>query len=191
MNMKEKWENLFKNKKTENLIFFLVVLIVTLIILNQILKEDSSKKDTTNNINNTAVLASSEEKANNTSLSKDLEEILKKIEGVGNVSVLITYSESEITKVPMYNENNSQNSTEETDKTGTNKKTTSDTIQKEVVLGADQNPVIQTIENPKIEGAIVTAEGASNIEVKSNIVAAVEAATGIATHKIQVFEMKK
>lgn len=190
--MKEKWENLFKNKKTENLIFFLVVLIVTLIIINQILKEDSSK-DTTNNINNTAVLANSEEEINtkNTNLSKDLEEILKKIEGVGNVSVLITYSESEIKKVPMYNENNSQNNTEEVDKDGTNKKTTSDTFQKEVVLGADQNPVIQTIENPKIEGAIITAEGAGNIEVKSNIVSAVEAATGIATHKIQVFEMKK
>ena len=93
--------------------------------------------------------------------------------------------------MPMYNENNSQNSTEETDNSGTTKKTTSDTTQKEVVIGSDQNPVIQTIENPKIEGAIVTAEGASNIEVKSNIVAAVEAATGIATHKIQVFEMKK
>lgn len=188
--MKEKWENLFKNRKTENLVFFLIILIVTLIIINQILKEDTSKKSYTNTTN-TAVLASSEIKETNQNLAKELEEILKKIQGVGNVSVLITYSESEITKVPMYNENNSQNSTEETDNSGTTKKTTSDTTQKEVVIGSDQNPVIQTIENPKIEGAIVTAEGASNIEVKSNIVAAVEAATGIATHKIQVFEMKK
>lgn len=44
---------------------------------------------------------------------------------------------------------------------------------------------------PKIEGAIITAEGAGNVTTKTNIIQAVEAATGIATHKIQVFEMKK
>lgn len=42
---------------------------------------------------------------------------------------------------------------------------------------------------PKIEGAIVTAVGAKNSQIKTNIVQAVEAATGLATHKIQVFEM--
>ena len=42
---------------------------------------------------------------------------------------------------------------------------------------------------PQIEGAIITAKGASNSNVKSNIISAVEAVTGIATHKIQVFEM--
>lgn len=44
---------------------------------------------------------------------------------------------------------------------------------------------------PKIEGAIVTADGATNATVKNNIVQAVEAVTGLQTHKIQVFEMKK
>ena len=43
--------------------------------------------------------------------------------------------------------------------------------------------------NPKIEGAIITAKGANNAEVKNNIIQAVEAVTGLATHKIQVFEM--
>lgn len=44
---------------------------------------------------------------------------------------------------------------------------------------------------PKIEGAIITAVGAGNGTVKNNIVQAVEAVTGLQTHKIQVFEMKK
>jgi len=35
----------------------------------------------------------------------------------------------------------------------------------------------------------VTAIGAKNSEIKANIVQAMEAATGLATHKIQVFEM--
>ena len=42
---------------------------------------------------------------------------------------------------------------------------------------------------PTIEGAIITAVGAGNATVKSNIIQAVEAATGLATHKIQVFPM--
>ena len=43
---------------------------------------------------------------------------------------------------------------------------------------------------PKMEGAIVIAKGAQNTIVKENITHAVEAATGLAVHKIQVFEMK-
>ena len=42
-----------------------------------------------------------------------------------------------------------------------------------------------------MEGAIVTATGAGNASIKNNIVQAVEAVTGLASHKIQVFEMKK
>jgi len=52
-------------------------------------------------------------------------------------------------------------------------------------------PVTQKVIQPKIEGAIITARGAGNGTVKNNIVQAVEAVTGLATHKIQVFEMKK
>lgn len=37
----------------------------------------------------------------------------------------------------------------------------------------------------------MTADGAANATVKNNIVQAVEAVTGLQTHKIQVFEMKK
>lgn len=48
----------------------------------------------------------------------------------------------------------------------------------------------QSVVNPKIEGAIITATGAGNADVKTNIVQAVEAVTGLAIYKIQVFEMK-
>ena len=65
--------------------------------------------------------------------------------------------------------------------------------QKEVIYKEDSNgnqePVTQSIISPKIEGAIITAQGADNAEVKTSIIQAVEAATGLATHKIQVFKM--
>ena len=44
---------------------------------------------------------------------------------------------------------------------------------------------------PKIEGAIVIAEGGENAMIKTNIVQAVSAVTGLATHKIQVFKMEE
>ena len=43
---------------------------------------------------------------------------------------------------------------------------------------------------PTIEGAIITAQGAKNATVKSNIVNAVKSATGLSIDKIQVFEME-
>lgn len=42
---------------------------------------------------------------------------------------------------------------------------------------------------PKVEGAIVIAEGGDNINIKTNIIQAVSAVTGLATHKVQVFKM--
>ena len=52
-----------------------------------------------------------------------------------------------------------------------------------------QSPITQKIIMPKVEGVVVTAEGAGNINVKTNIIQAVSAATGISTYRIQVFEM--
>lgn len=61
--------------------------------------------------------------------------------------------------------------------------------QKEVVTDSGSNVISEKTMSPKIEGAIITAKGAENSEVKTNIISAVEAVTGIATHKIQVFKM--
>ena len=59
---------------------------------------------------------------------------------------------------------------------------------REVIYQNDEIIVKKTI-SPKIEGAIIAATGANNSTIKANIIEAVEAVTGLATHKIQVFEM--
>ena len=59
----------------------------------------------------------------------------------------------------------------------------------EVIYQNDEIIIQKTI-SPKIEGAIITATGANNSSVKTNIIQAVEAVTGLATHKIQVFEKR-
>ena len=106
----------------------------------------------------------------------------------GDVDVLITFSETSKV-VPIYNESSSKSQTEESDDSGGNRKIESYDSNKEVVSDSSSKPVTEKVVMPKIEGAIITAKGANNINVKNNIISAVEAATGLAVHKIQVFDM--
>lgn len=178
-------------KKIENLVVFVIILIITIIVINIILKDNNEVQEI--NDTNTLTLASKEVENTKVDLESSLENILSNIDGVGTVKVLITYSETSQT-VAMYNEDTSSSNTEETDKTGGNRKITESSIKKEVIykeINGEKIPVTQSIIQPKAEGAIITAQGASNVNIKTNIIQAVEAVTGLATHKIQVFEMKK
>ena len=193
---KEQDEGQEKNKKKiENLIFFAIVLIITVIAINIIW---SDKKETNKEINNTSSKQLASQPDNNTEvlenssdLEKKLENILTKIQGVGEVKVFINYSEtSEV--VAMYNENSKVSNTEETDTSGGIRKIQETDTQKDIVYQEDngeKTPITKKVVSPKIEGAIITAKGASNATIKTNIIQAVEAVTGLATHKIQVFEM--
>ena len=126
-------------------------------------------------------------------LEQRLENILSNINGVGSVKVFINYSESS-EMAAMYNENSKTSVTEETDKSGGVRKIEETDSQKEIVYqenNGSKTPIVKKTIEPKIEGAIITAKGASDINIKTSIIQAVEAATGLATHKIQVFEMSQ
>lgn len=188
--LKEKLSQILKSdgnnkKKTENLVFLLIILIITVIAINVIWKEDNTSNS--NDITNTAKkLAITEEKSNEGNLEKKLENILSKINGVGNVEVLITYNETEEI-IPIYNTKDKTSITNETDSGGGTRVIQENDKSQEVIYQNDEIIVQKTI-NPKIEGAIIVASGANNSSVKASIIQAVEAATGLATHKIQVFE---
>ena len=184
-------------KKIENLVFFIIVLIITIVAINIIW---SDKKTTNKSANESTggkqlaleeTIQNTEDPEAKNNLEEKLENILSKIQGVGEVDVCINYSEtSEV--VAMYNENSKTNLTEETDTSGGVRKIEETDTQKEIIYQEDsgeKTPVTQKIVMPKIEGAIIAAKGASNASVKTNIIQAVEAVTGLSTHKIQVFEM--
>lgn len=185
-------------KKIENIAFLIIILIVTIIIINTILKDDSSSSESQeNNTDTYKTLATevSEESeiidTSSTDLEKNLEKILSTIKGVGDVNVFINYSESSKI-VAMYDEKTTTSSTEETDSAGGLRNTTSTETQKDVIFSEEdgnQSPVTEKIIMPTIEGAIITAKGASSATVKSSIISAVQAATGLSIDKIQVFEM--
>ena len=60
---------------------------------------------------------------------------------------------------------------------------------REIIVDSENNPITEKVIMPKIEGAIIIAQGGENATIKVNIIQAVSAVTGLATHKIQVFKM--
>lgn len=185
-------------KKIENLVFLVIILIITIVIINYIWNGNkNSNKTITNSAGKQLATTKNNQTSNqnqtsNVNLEKRLEEILSNINGVENVKVFINYSETSET-VAMYNENSKKSVTEETDTSGGVRKVETTDSQREIVYqenNGDKTPIIQKTIEPKIEGAIIAAKGASNINIKTSIIQAVEAATGLATHKIQVFETK-
>ena len=186
------------NKKNiESLIFFIILLVITIIIINNIWQGDktTNKQDNTVNSKQLAVKdnkTNDNQNGNSDDLEFKLESILSKIQGVGDVKVMLNFSESKQV-VAMFNENSKVSNTEETDTSGGVRKIQETDTQKDVIYqetDGEKTPMTEKIIEPKIEGAIITAKGASDVNVKTNIVQAVEAVTGLATHKIQVFEMQ-
>lgn len=188
-------------KKIENLVVFLIILIITIIAINVVWNDDTEETENVEpSSDKSKQLASSVEEIETASDSvstdetvKNLEEILSNINGVGKVKVMLTYSQTSQT-IPLYNQDSSEKNTEETDTQGGTRKVTETDTKTEIIYkeeNGEKIPITQSIISPKIEGAIITAEGAGNATVKTNIIQAVEAVTGVATHKIQVFEMSK
>ena len=188
-------ENGGDKKKMQSIIFLIIILIVTVIIINNVWTGDSKDSKVQNDKVLAKVLES--DTTNETSeyytLQQDLENILETMEGVGKVKVLINYAETSTT-VAMYNETKTESTTEETDTEGGIRNVTQTDIQKEIAYTSETGksaPITEKIVMPTIEGAVITAEGAGNVNVKANIISATQAVTGLATHKIQVFQMQR
>ena len=183
-------------KKIENLVFFIVILIITIVIINIIWNGNKTTNKQEDNPSSKQLATSTDEQikqdtTQTTNLEEKLEAILSKIQGVGNVKVCINYSESSEV-VAMYNETSKVSDTEESDTSGGTRKIQETDSQKNIIYkeeNGEKTPITQKVVQPKIEGAIITAKGANDMTTKTNIIQAVEAATGLATHKIQVFEM--
>ena len=180
-------------RKIENIVFLVIILVITLFLMKYIWKDntDNSKtEEKSTYIETTEVTANNETKKYE--LEEKLEKILTTIKGVGDVNVFINYSESS-SSVPLYDESTTTSTTTEGDSSGGTRNTVETENQKEVVFtekSGTKDPIIQKTIMPLIEGAIVTAKGANDAGVKTNIINAVQAATGLSIDRIQVFEMK-
>lgn len=108
--------------------------------------------------------------------AQKMEKILSKIQGAGDVKVLLSESRGEKTVYQM-------------DQTGSG-----DNVRVETVIITDsqreQSGLKQTVLAPEYLGAIVVCQGADRAEVRLAIVEAVSDLTGLGADKISVLKMK-
>jgi len=184
-------EKLGENKKiVENLVLFLVLFIIVIIVMNVLSEEESNKMDENSVINKVNAITKEEKEA---TLEEKLETILSYIDNAGKVEVLITY-QTGTKQIPMYNVKQNTTITQEADKAGGTRKTEETSQEQSIIFeenGNEKNPVIQQMINPEIVGVLVVAEGAGNLQVKENLMKAVEATLNVPSHRIQVFARKK
>jgi stage III sporulation protein AG len=181
--------------KEQNIVNLAVILIIGIIIViagGSFFKDN--KKNTPDSVpltaNTNLTKAKNTEDTYGDQLENKLESILSQIEGVGKVSVMITfYSGSEI--VPAIDTRNGETVTEESDNQGGNRKITATEKENKTLIineqGGHQKPLILKELQPAVKGVIVAAEGAADLRTKSNICEAVKTALGIPAHKVQVF----
>ena len=123
------------------------------------------------------------------SLENQLKETLGKVEGIGEIDVMITL-ESEVSREIVYNESTSENSSSaDNQRTTTQVNSAKDAV---MVKNSDGTyPYTHSGSYPKITGAIIVAEGADSPVIKAYIIDAVKAVLNIAPHKIVVLPKSK
>lgn len=125
-------------------------------------------------------------------LENQLKDILSKVSGVGDVSVMINLDATE--EVIFEKDLRIQSSTTEEADQGGGKRQIEDSNREEQVVvlrhGNNEEPLIIKTKKPKVRGVVVVAEGADNIQVKSNVTEAVTRVLDVKPHRVSVLPKK-
>lgn len=174
-----------KKTKTQNLIFLVIMLVFALICINNIYNKDSvetlsENKESEKNSNKN-------ETAYYNNIRQDLQNILSEIDGISEVSVMLTYS-SEEKMIPVYDIK--EDITIEEDGNGNDAKTSKKTTTEKTVAYEEKNgekvAIVESRQSPNIIGAIIAANGI-NSNNSNKIKEAVSNTLNIPVHKVEVF----
>lgn len=176
-----------KLKRSDWLILVLTGILILIIALPTDTKEKKQAEEAKENISkeNNTMEASKDE------IERKLEDILEKIDGAGEVKVMITYQDSG-TQVVEKDKNTSANSVEESDSTGGVRSTKEQQLQESTVYeeaDAGNTPFVSKELLPKVEGILIVASGGDNQKVKQNISEAVLALFQVEAHRIKIVKM--
>lgn len=174
-----------KKTKTQNLTFLVILLVFSLICINtmsspkivETISDNKKKEENSNNLQTSRY----------NDIENNLKNILSEINGVSDVSVMITYSTEE-KMIPVYDikEEVAVEENSDGDETNTSKKTTTEkTVAYEETNGG-KTPIVESKTRPEIIGAIITAKGIdSSNEIK--IKEAVSNSLNIPIYKVEIF----
>ncbi len=187
----EKLRKFFEGRDKERLgtlfVVFLVGILLITVMSNFSVTEE--KEDTT------TYVTKPEEQVSRDTYAKELEDrlsnILSKVDGAGEVSVMVTISTNgELVLSNLIDEE--YDSEEETDEDGVVKKILSTSKKQEPVLITESSgkdiPLVIKEKSPEIEGVIIVAEGGDNVYIKDGLIKSVTSALGIPSHKVQVLK---
>lgn len=123
-------------------------------------------------------------------LEQRVKDILKNVDGVGEVEVMIVLKSS-AEKVIHVDGSNTRSVTDETDSSGGARKIESEEQESSTVLttaGGDNGPIIEKELYPEISGIVISAAGGGSPVVQEEISSAMQALFGLPAHKIKVLK---
>ena len=172
------------------IIIFMCGILLIILSFPSLFSGGDKKNNTISEVSNvptTTSAASYEEE-----MEARLKEALMKVEGIGNVEVMITLKSSK-ESVTLKDTPYSQESLDESDSSGGERKSTTIDKKEETVLqnsgtGGSTPYVIKELE-PEIEGVLVIAQGGGSQTIIGEIVGAVEVLFDVPAHKIKVRKM--
>lgn len=207
--MNHKWEEWMQTKlrpalRKDRLITILLAGVLILVISLPAGKKEAQKKDVTDKSKLTegemtawvegeadGKQAFSSEETYVRELEERLQKILGSIDGIGDVTVMITLEQTR-ELVLEKEQKKLQKQTEELS-SGESVKSGWETSTEESVAyaetGKEREPVVIKQIYPKVEGVIVVAEGVENGNLKAEITQAIQALFGLEAHKIKVLRM--
>ena len=199
--VKEKKKLSIKEIGPARLVILLMAGIFLLVLsFPDMLSSKNSSKDNTVNQdykmkdNNLNTETQEEGDAYTTELENRLRSVLAKVEGIGDVEVMITLKGSK-EKVILKDTPYTQESMNEVDGEGGNRDSSSINKEDTTVLvnggnGENVPYVIQELE-PEVEGIVVIAEGGDNAEIMTEIMEAAQVLFNVPAHKVKVMKMNK
>jgi stage III sporulation protein AG len=204
--IKKEIKKIFAQKQLKNLMAVCLVLAFILLAMNVFLPSNKSltsnkitginvdkKVDNNSVTKDTQELVQNDEKSYEEKQKIDLKNILKKMNGVGDVEVMMSFDNGE-KKVPAYDTSAQKSTTEETDTEGGKRVNNQNTDSSKIVMttsDGNNEPFILTTYKPKINGVIILAEGAENSKTKYEIEQAVSKLYNLSLDKVNVYSMKK
>lgn len=121
-------------------------------------------------------------------LENQLKEMLSKVKGVGEVSVMVNLDSSTETVVEK-NRRIRESETQEEDREGGKRQIKERERDEQVVIlrqGDNEEPVVIKTNKPRVRGVLVVAQGAQNAQVKAWISEAVQRVLDVPAHKVSV-----
>lgn len=109
-------------------------------------------------------------------LEQKFAEVLSRVEGAGNVQVMLTFKDTGRKEVEKDREVSADSRKEET--------------VYEEAGGQKKSPYVSSEKNPQVEGVLVIAEGGDKSKVKEEFIGAAQALFGIEPHKIKIIKME-